>query len=268
MKKFFVFLLFLLILGGAAFFFGWAQLKVPVGSYGVVQSKTHGVDQRVIKSGDFRWIWYKLIPTNVVIVSFSLEPENYSININNTLPSGSTYAEFAGISADFSWEIKASFSFRLNQDYIVQIVSENNIYSQDELRTYSRNLSEKIEALILRQMVTLDNTQLEELFSGGTPSGSSTLVEQEVKRQFPQINDFSFTVSSCKFPDFVLYRQVRRLYEEFLEKQQEHISAVLGNRAQNRIETQLRFAELEHYGQLLEKYPILLEYLALEKKLP
>jgi hypothetical protein len=35
-------------------------------------------------------------------------------------------------------------------------------------------------------------------------------------------------------------------------------------RAKNRIDSMFRFDELEQYGSLLTKYPILLEYLALE----
>jgi len=47
MKKFLAGLIVLVVLGGVVFFFGWVQLAVPPGSYGVLRSKTHGVDPQV-----------------------------------------------------------------------------------------------------------------------------------------------------------------------------------------------------------------------------
>ena len=262
MKKFILTLFILLVCGGVVFFFGWAQFKVPVGAFGVVRSKTHGVDPRLVRSGEFRWIWYKLIPTNVQIPVFRLDPEHYSININNSLPSGNSYATFAGISADFSWELNASISFSLDPDQLVSLLAERNISSQEELDGYKRDLAERIEAFILRRLVSgEDSLRVEEILTGG----SSADIEREIESQFPYIRDFSFTVKSARFPDFALYRQIRLLYEDFIMKQREYISAALSQKAEDRIDTQLHFGELERYGQLLTQYPVLLEYLALEK---
>jgi len=265
MRKFFVTLLILIILGGTGFFFGWAQLTVPPGAYGVVSSKTHGVDPRPIRSGEFRWIWYKLIPTNVEIQVFRLDSVNSSISIKNTLPSGSTYAAFAGISEDFSWELNASISFRVNPDNLVSLVSENNITSQEALASYEQGLVDRIKVFILQRLVSDDpgGVELEGVLTGG--SGERLI--REINNHFPEILDFSFIVSSAHFPDFALYKQVRVLFENFVEKQQEYISAALDERAEKRIDARLRITELESLGQLLTKYPILLEYLGLEKGL-
>jgi hypothetical protein len=42
----------------------------------------------------------------------------------------------------------------------------------------------------------------------------------------------------------------------------------MGRKAESRIETQLRFDELERYGELFTKFPALLQYLELEKNKP
>jgi hypothetical protein len=263
MKKFFVTLFILLALGGVIFFFGWAQLKVPAGAYGVIISKTHGVDPHLVRSGEFRWVWYKLIPTNAQIVVFRLDPENYAVNIKNTLPSGNSYASFAGINADFSWELDASISFSLNPDSLVSLLAEKNINSQEALDAYKRDMAEKIEILILRRLISgEDSLQLEEVLTGG----SSAEMEREIRNQFPQAGDFSFVVKSARIPDFVLYQQLRLIYVDYIMKQREYISTALGQQAENRINTQLHFDELERYGRLLTQYPVLLEYLAMEKE--
>jgi hypothetical protein len=263
MKKFFVTLCILIILGGLAFFFGWAQLKVPPGAYGLVRSKTHGLDPHPIRSGEFRWLWYKLIPTNVEIMVFRLEPVNHRFTAKNTLPSGDTYAAFAGTAADFSWELSATLSFSINPDALTGLVSDNNIGSQDALDAWEQNLAEKMGALILRRFNSgaANAGELEEILK----TGSSPALEREIQGQFPVITGFSCVVNTAKFPDFALYSQIRSLYEDFIARQRDHVSTALGQQAENRIDAQIRFDELEHYGALLTKYPILMEFLALER---
>jgi hypothetical protein len=266
MRKFFISLFILLVLGCAGFFIGWAQFAVPAGSYGVISSKTHGIDPDLVKPGEFRWVWYKLIPTNVQIMSFRLAPETFTLNADGSLPSGDSYAAFAGLGADFSWELKASVSFSLNPDTLVNLAAHNKVSSQEEMDAYTLDISEKIKAFVISELASgkADNQQLEKLLSGS----SDAEMEREISGRFPEIRGLSFAAQSAKFPDFILYRHVRLLYEEFLEKQREYVAAAMGKKAESRIETQLRFDELERYGELLAKYPVLLQYLEMEKNKP
>ncbi|MDR2478517.1 MAG: hypothetical protein LBD48_04295 [Treponema sp.] len=264
MKKFIITVCILLVLAGLAFFFGWAQLKVPPGAYGIVRSKTHGVDPRPVRSGEFRWIWYKLIPSNVEIAVYRIVPVTRSISARNSLPSGKTYADFAGIDGGFSWTINASLSFSLNPALLVSVVTDNNIGSAEEFTRYEKDLAGQIEAAILRRLNSgeEDAALLEELLG----SGSSPEFNQSIQAEFPQVSGFSFTVTSADFPDIALYRQVRSLYESFILRQREMVSGTLYQKAENMVNSKLRFEELEQYGALLTRYPILLEYLAIEAK--
>jgi hypothetical protein len=262
MKKFFITLFILIILGGAGFFFGWVQLEVPPGSYGVIISKTHGVDPQVVKSGEFRWLWYKLIPTNVKISVFKPETVKNTVDFNSFLPSGDSYASFAGMNkADFSWNLKGEISFGIEPQMLVSLVSAQNLADQQALEAYLQDISQSIKVIILRTISSIDNDdqRLERILSGNT----DTQMEREIKNRYPEIRDFSFAITSARFPDFTLYRQVRLLYEEFMSKQRELVSGAFGRRAEGHIDIQLRFIELEGYGELLTKYPILLDYLAL-----
>jgi hypothetical protein len=272
MRKFIVTLFILLALAGTVFFFGWAQFPVPPGAYGVVTSKTHGVDPHLVRSGEFRWIWYKLIPTNVQITVFRLEPVSRQLNLQNTLPSAAVYAAFAessdlrGKSAvDFSWEIKGTLSFTLRPESLIALVSEQGINSQEALDAWRQELAEKIEG---RAMIWLGSTEtsaetLEEILK----SGASPELEAAICGQFPQIASCSFTVASARFPDFALYKQTQALYQESLSRRQQITASAFGRQAENQIAAQMHFDELERYGALLAKYPVLLEYLALEKGL-
>jgi len=207
MKKFFITLLMLIIIAGAAFMFGWAQFSVPPGKFGIINSKTHGIDLKPVRSGEFRWIWYKLIPTNVKISVFSLDFKKYPINFNSSLPSGEIYADFIGLSnADFSWNLKGELGFRLDSDMLVPVVVQNNILSQEDLDAYLQTTAQNLENLLLRLLSSqgTDSARLEQLMSGNPDAD----LEREIKMDFPEICDFSIKIQSAKYPDFVLYRQL------------------------------------------------------------
>jgi len=267
MKKFLITLLFLAVIGGAGFFFGWTQFSVPPGQYGVINSKTHGFDPAVVRSGEFRWLWYKLIPTNVHIAVFNLERKKFPVNFNSSLPSGDTYAGFAGITnADFLWNLRGEVSFGIDPEALTSLAARYNMDGQKALDEYMQDTEKEIEVIILKALSSADSNdeRLEKIMSGNPDAE----IEKEIKNRFPEICDFSFVIHSAKYPDFILYRQIRLLYEEFLAKQREYVSAAFGRRAETHIETQLQFGELERYGELLTKYPVLLEYLAMKNKNP
>ena len=263
MKKFLFNLFILIVIAGAVFLLGWAQFRVPPGAYGIINSKTHGVDPVPVRSGEFRWLWYKLIPTNVNIAVFRLNPVRFNMNFNSSLPSGDSYAAFAGLSGtDFSWELTAAVSFSINPDKLVELAARQNLSNQQELDAYIQEAAQNIEVLIVRSLTSVDtdSERLEKILAGNPDEE----MEREIAGRFPEITDFSFNLQSASFPDFVLYRYVRLLYEEFLAKQREVVSSSLGRRAESHIAAQLHFEELERYGELLTKYPVLLDYLALD----
>jgi len=245
--------------------FGWAQLTVPPGQYGIIDSKTHGIDQELIRSGEFRWLWYKLIPTNVKVSVFDLKYNKFPISFNGTLPSGKTYSDFVGLTnADFSWNLQGEIGFNINPDMLISLASKNNFTDQEGYNIYLSNVAADIRTIVQRSLASAaDNADRIELLISGA---SDSLIENEIFAKYPEIRNFSLSIKSAKYPDFVLYKQLRLLYEEYLAKQRDSIKLTFEKRAENRIETHLRFEELERYGELLSKYPKLIEYLELEKK--
>jgi len=157
--------------------------------------------------------------------------------------------------------LSGEISFNIDPDKLISLVSQNNITNQESLGTYLDDITRKIRIIVLQTLTSIgtDSARLERLLSGSHDAE----MEREISNRFPEIRDFSFVVISASFPDFVLYRQVRLLYEEFLAMQREYVTAGFAKRAEIHIETQIRFGELERYGELLTKYPILMDYLAM-----
>jgi hypothetical protein len=262
MKKILLIFIVLIILAGVAFFGGWAQFRVPPGLYGVMRSKTHGVDEYLIREGEFRWVWYKLIPTNVRIQSFSLDGVSRSFRTGGILPSGDTYMSLTGLEGDFSYELAAVFSFSLKPDSLVSLISGQNIRDQDDLDAFEETLANTIEAFIIRRL----RIYMEDEKNTGEIVGAASIepLEKDVLTEFPQIEHFSCLIQTAHFPDFSLYYTARSLYEDYLALQRNYLRNDMTRSAEMRLNSQFRFDELTKYGELLTKYPILLQYLSIE----
>jgi hypothetical protein len=265
MKKFLVILFILLALGGACLFLGWAQRGVPPGAYGVMRSKTHGTDPRIIRDGEFRWIWYRLIPTNVDIGVYSLDKTSRTLNSSGSLPSGGVYASLAGLNADFSWEISGEFSFSLKPESLPSLVGEYNIRDQAGLDVLEEKKAGEIERFILQRLGPLGENEVNMqaiLLEGSLPE-----MDREVLNAFPEIENFSCLVRTARYPDYALYYSVKELYQEYLDRQQAILREDVIREAETRINSRLRLDELARYGDLLTRYPVLMQFLALEKGL-
>jgi hypothetical protein len=260
MKKI-VGVLIVLILAGTAFFFGWAQLPVPPGSYGVVRSKTHGIDAALIREGEFRWIWYKLIPTNALTLIFTLNPITRTVSAAGSLPLAGTYAEVAGINADFSYEIGAALSFSLKAGSLPSLVLERGLTGQESLEAYEKELAERIDFFVLERLEAY--SMEEKLLDGIAKTAAADRLKEDVLRAFPEIENLSCTIRGVKFPDLALYDMARSVYEEYLNAQRELLKTEAAVQAERNVGSLFRFDELEKYGELLTKYPVLLQYLAL-----
>ncbi|MDR2072781.1 MAG: hypothetical protein LBP60_05045 [Spirochaetaceae bacterium] len=266
MKKLLITLVVLLTAGGAVFFLGWAQFGVAPGSWGVLRSKTHGIDREVIREGRFRWVWYKLIPTNVSTSVFTISGIAIPIEISGTLPSGDVYSAVAGLKTDFSYHLSVSLSCRLRGESLPALAERENLLGQEDLDRYITRLTKEIEnhARILLWAYGENEGALKE----SQTTGTIRALEMDLQRAFPDIENLSCTVKTLRFPDFILYEEVRRLYRDYLAAQRGSLQGETAALAVEAIRERRRLDELTNYGELLTKYPMLLRYLALEKGFP
>jgi hypothetical protein len=265
MKKALVFFILLIILGGAAFFFGWAQFPVPPGSYGALRSKTHGMDPAVIREGEFRWVWYKLIPTNVSTLIFRPNRVSVPVSAGGTLPLAATYTAKTGIAADFSYSIEADLSFSIKPDSLPSLALTRGLTDQAALENYEKNLAREIDFFARERLETY---AVQEQLSGRPAPyeslrAASTRLEEEIGQAFPDVENLSYVIRNARMPDFALYAMARSLYGDYLNRQKELLGAELAGQVERSVNALLRFDELEKYGELLTKYPVLLQYLEL-----
>jgi len=267
MKKFFFVLFLLLALGGTVFFLGWAQLTVPPGSYGVMRSKTHGLETEVIRDGEFRWFWYKAIPTNANVSVYTINPVKRSIKSSGALASGDAYAALAGINADFSWEISGEISFTLKPECLPEFTAKESINDNEGLRKAEENLAAKVETLALQRLRDYVNNANGEEINAIAFASSRPEINSEIESLIPEIENLNCTFQFVRIPDYALYQSLFSLYKEYLARQNAILSVEVAKEAERRINTRTRMEELAQYGELLTKYPILIQYLNIEKGL-
>jgi hypothetical protein len=255
-------LFFIIILGAGVFFLGWVQLTVPPGSYGIMRSKTHGVDPELIREGQFRWVWYKLIPTNVVINSYFLKRINVSLQFEGNLPSAAVYTSLSGLTADFSYKLSGFLSCSLKPDTLPSIIVTQNINNDDDLRVYENSLAEEIRNFAIQRLGSYaeEEDMAEEL--GGFES--TNRLQNDIAKAFPNVENLSCSIHAVHFPDISLYHSMQALSADYLERQRYLLQPEINAQADKHLSSLLRFDELTRYGELLTKYPVLLQYLAIE----
>ncbi|MDR2343681.1 MAG: hypothetical protein LBD86_04030 [Spirochaetaceae bacterium] len=261
MKKFFTVLIILIALGAGGFFAGWAQLPVPHGSYGVLSSKTHGIYEQVIEDGKLLWLWYRLIPGNTTIAVFDTKTQNISVTVAGALPQGETYASFVGVKISLLWRISGNVSFSVKPAMLPLLVKESGLSNQAALDAYTAELGSRLAAFIEQRLsyYCVRRDVVEQLSAAGTYKN----LDDDIRAAFPGINEISYSLTVKQFPDYDLYESAKSLYEDYTAHQREILNGEIRSKAAGRINSQFRLDELAKYGELLTKYPVLLDYLKL-----
>jgi hypothetical protein len=176
------------------------------------------------------------------------------------------YAALAGLRTDFSYELNGSVSASIRADSLPALVEEKNLTSQEDLDAHGKDLSTQIGAYINQRFWSYVGN--EDALTQVSQTGVLPGLEDELIARFPELENLHCSVKVLRFPDFVLYGQVRELYEMYLSSQRKNLEDGLSQRAARNVDNQFHFDELSRYGELLTKYPALIDYLALERGIP
>lgn len=266
MKKFIMWLILLLALAGAVFLAGWIQFRVPAGQYGVYVTKTRGWHPEVLEPGRFAWTWEALIPSNLRLFRFTLEPRTETVSFSGTLPSADIYAAFAVGSPDFSYEATFDLSAAVLPEALPEAAESRKIETQESLDARLaegiRTAGESLKGLLLAR--SADPDWISAVLRGDP--GTAEDLAARIRGSVPDLEIRSLSVRSLKVPDLDLYKAVKAKYLGFLESADSALGRTLEREAQARAQTELRLESLERYGQLITKYPKLIDFLAVENR--
>jgi len=254
---FFVTLLILLIVGGVVFYFGWMQLRLQESEYAVIYRKSHGYEAELVRSEDFDWRWEALIPNYLTLHKFNLKPQSVDIRQNGVLPSDEIYKEIAGDDIDFSWEIEARINYRINPDILLSLVESGF----DNLDSFYEDYETKLNSAVLDIMNQAMASNSNEAAAGDKEWFSESIRNSSIDER---VDIVEATLIRWKYPDMALYAEARRLILETMQARQAVISEVENLSARFESTQESRLKMLRGYGQLLDEYPILIEFFELE----
>ncbi len=260
-------LIVLALFAGAVFFVGWTQLSVPPGKYGVFISKTGGIDTRVIESGRFSWRWERLIPTNGKIVAFEVAPQAATAIASGELPSASLYAKMLEGNPSFSWKLSIRIVGKVKPERLPAIEKDTSIKTQDALDAW---ILERVEAIARNAADTVvaglmsDEGTLEKI-SAGSETVASLINAKIAENPDPNVEILECSVSDKTLPDFALYAIAGKTYGDYQKMRAELLAKTAAVEAEAAVSEYLEIERFGRWGELLTKYPILIDFLAVTK---
>lgn len=260
----------LLLLGaaGAIFVAGWIQILLPPATYGVLFSKTGGFDPRVMAPGVFVWRWERVIPNNVTLFLFEVQPHSIETRLSGELPAAEAVASMlpgAAGGADFRYQATVSVTFAVRPEALPALVSGEGLTPEDLNRWTGMKgtamgraalelLQRRAQATALTDLAALEAEILDPLAAG-----------------FPELQVLGVRFSDLHLPDIEIYERGRRAYLELMDAQYEARRAAVVDLAHERerglAAQEARRAALQvlrEYGMVLQEYPVLIQFLALQ----
>lgn len=207
MKKFLISLLIVAVFSIVVFFIGFTPLRIKPDSFGVVISKTSGIDEKPIMNGDKTWLWELLLPTNVVIKQFSPAPLNVTKTITGELPSGALYAQLFNATDDFQYRFSFNMSLTVTPENVIELLKQNKISNNDDLQAYLSAAADSVA-----QLAT--NYYLEQAYKDPGFRPEAVRREQITKKlslyeDFPEVELSVFALTDVKYPDYNLYKKLQ-----------------------------------------------------------
>ena len=260
----------LLLLGaaGAIFVAGWIQILLPPATYGVLFSKTGGFDPRVMAPGVFVWRWERVIPNNVTLFLFEVQPHSIETRLSGELPSAEAVASMlpgAASAADFRYQATVSATFAIRPDALPALVSSEGLTPEDLNHwTEMKGTAVGRAALELLQM-RAQATALSDL------AALEAEILDPLAARFPELQVLGVRFSDLHLPDTEIYERGRRAYLELTDAQyearREAVIDLAYERERGLAAHETRRAALQvlrEYGVVLQEYPVLIQFLALQ----
>ena len=268
MKKTFASLIVLALVGTSIFFAGWVQFWVPAGKYGVMVSKTGGVNSRAIEPARFRWQWERLLPTNAKLLAFDLSPTTRVVSASGSLPSAEIYGPMLEGKPDFSWKLDFAITARIAPDALPGLVNKEAVSDQAALAKFTDALVERIAGDAVKALVA--DVARDPASFRGIANDRAELAKrvQEIaaKRGTAGIELLSVAVTGVKFPDFALYDLAAKTYASYEERRTALMDETAKTEARDAVADYLEIERFSALGEVLTKYPILIDYLAVTRE--
>ena len=214
MKKFLACVLILAVFTGAVFYIGWTQFRVKPDTFGVVISKTNGIDSKPVLNGQFAWHWQFLLPTNATLKTFQIKPVSAQKTVNGTLPSGEAYASIYGAQGLFDYSFSFDISLTVSPEAVVELMQLNKVTDDNDLTAYLEGAASTLAQKAANYI--LSRAEGNPLFKAESLRRDEILRGIQIYKDFPEIDVSVFAITSSKLPDYNMYKKISNMQPEEL----------------------------------------------------
>lgn len=255
-------LIIILLAAVAVFLIGWVQFGIKPGECGVMVSKTSGTLERPLLPGSFVWRWEKLLPTNVSIHTFRLEPRKSVQSYSGSLPGADLYSKMLGSVPDFSYELEIAVQLSPKAEALVVLVEKNEITSQDDLDAYLDNKAKVVASLVADKLLpsglpSPDSSSRWTGFLSARTLDKSALdsLSSQAAGDLEAVTLNSVEITKSRLPDMESYEGIKELYGSYKEELDKSLKEKAALYADQMNEEERSVWLLEKYAELLKKYP-------------
>ena len=262
MKKFIISLMIILIFAGVIYTIGLVTLFVPAGTWGVIETKTGGVEETVIKGGTWSWTWRweRIIPTMMTIHIF--KPEIYKASLENPIkgqifPSAREYATVLDGNPDFSFEAYYYIEFSVIPETFPDLVRKG--IKPDNIISWSQDIAKQIGTQISRIILANPSLLFDKDFN------QKIQAQLEDNPEFSPVKIEKLIPEKIQMPDYQLYLKAKENYLKIQDlKLQAQIKELSAKHDRNMLAMEKEMdiiKNIDKYGELLTKYPVLIQFL-------
>ncbi len=261
MKKFIISLIILVLVFSFVFLWGWTEFFVPVDKYGVMVSKTSGIKNEVIRSGNFSWSWERLIPTNTKLYVFSANPQTHSKNIAGTLPSAQIYSNMLEGNPDFSYNFSVDIILNILPDELPSFVDSTGANNQEDLDAYLKIQAETIAHSTIQYILEQSISDIDYVIEASY-SNTQLIDAIHAQENFPNLSISTIKVNNIALPDISMYNLAKNTFMAYQEAIQVTLTESAEIQSTQATEHYLELERLTQIGKVIAEYPQLIDYLA------
>ncbi len=292
------FLFWLAVLGFIAY---RASLPSPdrPGNVYLIHSKFNGYQNRILQPGQYYISWQNLLPGNVSLLAIPNRVQKLRLQRRFSLPSAGNYqlllptlvpdSETQNNPFEYRVSISLSYRFRPNEllglnekvsglsaagspAHIGEAGSDGEVGEarstvlSSSAESLGQNLSLRLERRLSRELA--------DMFSENVAPASADVrsltqqLETIVSQEFAELNLLSLEVEQYQQPDLELYATVRQYYHSLLQELSSESLSRLLEQQNSRIDQELYLQNIERLGEILTRYPVLIQYLAITAEDP
>ena len=275
MKKALVVLIVLLVAAAVVFYFGWVQIRLPADACAVIFTKTGGYDSRVTMPGTFSWRWERLLPGNLTVYRYSLAPYRSRVEIRQMLPSAELYSAVLPDKPDFSIRGIADLEFSLRPESLPALLRNQHL-NPENLPEYYRGQADALGAALV-ELASGPAAGVAHASAGGSAAAAEPAVDRaalhdELGKRFPLLAIQRLELRELARPDSGLYELARESYRRLVSRRDQARdaaeSALAAERARDALAREREASSLQSlaaYGELLNKYPVLLKAMYVQR---